>query len=67
MNGFDIWYDNTCIHSEKGFDIDNTQDLYDDVLSWWNNIGDNTYDAKDVIVKLFCDDEEEELTMADLL
>ena len=70
MVGFAIWYDDCCIHEETGFDAENVQDLYDDVRSWWDGEEDGfdgEIKSEDVIVKLFCGDEEQELTMDELL
>jgi len=71
MRGFDIWYDHCCIHEEDGYDVDNTQDLYEDIIEWWKSYledessrGEN---ADEFLAKIIVGDEEEELTIAELL
>ena len=75
MTGFDILYDEKCIHEETGFDVDCVEDMYDAVLRWWNgdaNEGDGM-NAEDVLVKLFVQAsgttalEEEDITMAEII
>lgn len=75
MRGFSIWdSSDNCIHEETGFDVEYTQALYDDILSWFNSNceqckadGVEPYDAEDLLVKIYVDGEEEELTMNELL
>ncbi len=66
-NGFDIWYDGCCIHEETGFDVEYTQDLYDDVIAWWKENDNDGTKPEDYLVKIFVDGEEEELTIAEIL
>lgn len=65
--GFDIWYDGQCIHEENDFDVEFTQDLYDDVIAWWNKNDNDGTEPEDYLVKIFVDGEEEELTIAEIL
>ncbi len=76
MTGFQIIDKNSgeCIHEETGFDVESTQDMYDDVLRWWNGDCDDGTDPNELLVKLFdgvsLDDltgEEEELLLSELL
>ena len=71
MRGFDIWQDHQCIHEEDGYDVDNTQDLYEDIIGWWESyLEDESYrgeDADEFLAKIIVGDEEEELTIAELL
>lgn len=76
MSGFEIWHDHQCIHSDMDYEVEYTQDLYDDVLGWWNGfVESESYDneaASEYLVKIFVGDDngdgdEEELTIAELL
>ncbi len=66
-DGFDIWYDHQCIHEERGYSVESTEDLYGDVLLWWNGDCDDGSTPDDYLVKLFCNGEEEELTLKEIM
>ena len=76
MTGFQIIDMNTeeCIHEETGFDVEYTQDMYEDVREWWDEQDVSSLDSETLLVKLFVGynpnnltGEEEELTMDELL
>ena len=78
MGKFEIWQDFQCIHEEDGYEVESTQDLYGDIIAWWESyITSESYkgeDAEEFLVKIIAnwDEEtlngdEEELTIAELL
>ena len=76
MTGFHIINLDTdkCIHEETGFDVENTQDMYDDVHRWWDEVDNGALDPEKLLVKLFVgyspeelSGEEEELRLDQLL
>lgn len=71
MGKFEIWQDFQCIHEEDGYDVEYTQDLYDDIVDWWDEYKESeSYDgenADDFLAKIFVGDDEEELTIQEIL
>lgn len=71
MDKFEIWHDHQCIHEEGDYDVESTQDLYEDIIAWWESyLEDEGYrgeDADEFLAKIIVGDEEEELTIAELL
>ena len=75
MNGFSIWDSpDNCIHEEIGFDVEYTEDLYDDILGWFDSNceqckadGVEPYNAEDLLVKIYVDGEEEELSLKEIM
>ena len=65
--GYDIWNNHRCVGRERSRSVYTTEDLYEDIVVWWITQFDNTLDPNDYLVKLFCDGEEEELTIKEIL
>jgi len=67
MIRFEIWYDGNCIHEETGFE--DVGEMEHGAIEWWYEfLEENPSEyPNEYLVKLFDDEDSDEMTIAELL
>ena len=66
MIGFDIIMDGQCIHEETGFDVEELEDLFLDILDWYDLNSDEDMTEDNVVAIVFVCDNKDEYTIKEI-